>query len=97
MPVLAGLVGALFYFAAPPPLMHARMATDAVGGADSGTQAVTAALFAANRIDAADYPKRWQQLGGSSARLPGSRSGNMRAFRLPATRPPCRSATVSSI
>ncbi|MDZ4335973.1 MAG: C4-dicarboxylate ABC transporter substrate-binding protein, partial [Pseudomonas sp.] len=32
VPVLAGLVGALFYFAAPPPPMHARMATGAVGG-----------------------------------------------------------------
>ncbi|MFZ3152319.1 TAXI family TRAP transporter solute-binding subunit [Pseudomonas sp.] len=164
VPVLAGLVGALFYFAAPPPPMHARMATGAAGGgyhafaerlqaelalqgfdlelvesagsadnlaklgqgevelalvqsgqelslseeargklnglgvmyreplwlftgrkvkfqrladlrklrlaigsADSGTQAVTAALFAANRIEPADYPKRWQQLGGSKA------------------------------
>ncbi|QKE64280.1 PhnD/SsuA/transferrin family substrate-binding protein [Aquipseudomonas campi] len=164
VPVLAGLVGALFYFVAPPPPMHARMATGAVGGgyhafaerlqaeleqqgftlelvesqgsednlaklgqgevelalvqsgqelslpdeargklsglgvmyreplwlftgrkvqfqrladltrlrlaigsADSGTQAVTAALFAANRIAPADYPKRWQQLGGSRA------------------------------
>jgi TRAP-type uncharacterized transport system substrate-binding protein len=164
VPVIAGLVGALFYFAAPPPPMHARMATGAVGGgyhafgerlraelelqgfslelvesagsednlgklgsgevelalvqsgqeltlsdeargklnglgvmyreplwlflgdkvkferlADlmklrlavgsqgSGTQAVTAALFAANRIEPAQYPKRWQQLGGSSA------------------------------
>lgn len=164
VPVLAGLVGALFYFAAPPPPMHARMATGAVGGgyhtfgerlqaelelqgfslelvesagsednlsklgtgevelalvqsgqeltlsdearaklsglgvmyreplwlftrskvkfqqlsdlmkmrlaigsADSGTQAVTAALFTANRIEPAQYPKRWQQLGGSSA------------------------------
>jgi len=164
VPVLAGLVGALFYFAAPPPPMHARMATGAVGGgyhafaerlqaeleqqgftlelvesagsednlarlgkgevelalvqsgqeltlsdearaklnglgvmyreplwlftskkakfqqlsdlmkmrlaigsANSGTQAVTAALFAANRIEPAQYPKRWQQLGGSPA------------------------------
>ncbi|MGB4073417.1 TAXI family TRAP transporter solute-binding subunit [Pseudomonas sp.] len=164
VPVLAGLVGALFYFAAPPPPMHVRMATGAVGGgyhafgerlqaeleqqgfdlelvesagsednlarlgkgevelalvqsgqeltlsdearaklsglgvmyreplwlftskkakfqqlsdlmkmrlaigsANSGTQAVTAALFAANRIEPADYPKRWQQLGGSPA------------------------------
>lgn len=164
VPVLAGLVGALFYFVAPPPPMHARMATGAVGGgyhafaerlqaeleqqgftlelveslgsadnlaklgegavelalvqsgqelnlsdearaklsglgvmyreplwlftgrkvqfqrladltqlrlaigsADSGTQAVTAALFKANRIEPADYPKRWQQLGGSRA------------------------------
>ena len=32
VPVIAGLVGALFYFAAPPPPMHARMATGAVGG-----------------------------------------------------------------
>ena len=32
VPVLAGLVGALFYFVAPPPPMHARMATGAVGG-----------------------------------------------------------------
>lgn len=164
VPVLAGLVGALFYFVAPPPPMHARMATGAVGGgyhafaerlqaeleqqgftlelvesqgsednlvklgagevelalvqsgqelslpdearakltglgvmyreplwlftgrkvqfrnladltrlrlaigsADSGTQAVTAALFAANRIEPAKYPKKWQQLGGSRA------------------------------
>ena len=164
VPVIAGLVGALFYFAAPPPPMHARMATGAVGGgyhafgerlraeleqqgftlelvesagsednlgklgtgevelalvqsgqeltlsdeareklnglgvmyreplwlflgdkvkferlADliklrlavgsqgSGTQAVTGALFAANRIEPAQYPKRWQQLGGSRA------------------------------
>lgn len=164
VPVLAGLVGALFYFVAPPPPMHARMATGAVGGgyhafaerlqaeleqqgftlellesqgsednlaklgqgevelalvqsgqeltlsdearaklsglgvmyreplwlftghkvkfqrladltklrlaigsADSGTQAVTAALFKANRIEPAQYPKRWQQLGGSRA------------------------------
>lgn len=164
VPVLAALVGALFYFVAPPPPMHARLATGAVGGgyhafaerlraeleqqgftlelvesqgsadnltklgqgevelalvqsgqelnlpdearakltglgvmyreplwlftgrkvkfqrlgdllnmrlaigsADSGTQAVTAALFAANRIEPAQYPKRWQQLGGSRA------------------------------
>ncbi|MDP3813641.1 TAXI family TRAP transporter solute-binding subunit [Pseudomonas sp.] len=164
VPVLAGLVGALFYFVAPPPPMHARLATGAVGGGyhafaerlqaelklqgftlelvesagsednlgrlgkgevelalvqsgqeltladearakltglgvmyreplwlftgrkvkfqrladltklrlaiggeDSGTQAVTAALFAANRIEPAQYPKRWQQLGGSRA------------------------------
>ncbi|MGL4317161.1 MAG: TAXI family TRAP transporter solute-binding subunit [Pseudomonas sp.] len=164
VPVLAGLVGALFYFAAPPPPMHARLATGAAGGGyhafaerlraeleqqgftlelvesqgsqdnlaklgqgevelalvqsgqeltlddeargklnglgvmyreplwlftsqkvkfgrladllklrlaigseDSGTQAVTAALFAANRIEAAQYPKQWQQLGGSRA------------------------------
>lgn len=164
VPVLAGLVGALFYFVAPPPPMHARMATGAPGGGyhafaerlraeleqqgfelelvqskgsrdnlaklgegsvelalvqsgqelaldqetrgklaglgvmyreplwlftgskvkferladlmklrlaigseDSGTQAVTAALFAANRIEPAAYPKRWQQLGGSRA------------------------------
>ncbi|MBB1517687.1 TAXI family TRAP transporter solute-binding subunit [Aquipseudomonas guryensis] len=164
VPVLAGLIGALFYFVAPPPPMHARMATGAVGGgyhafaerlqaeleqqgftlelvesqgsednlaklgqgevelalvqsgqelnlpdearakltglgvmyreplwlftgrkvqfqrladltklrlaigsADSGTQAVTAALFKANRIEPAQYPKRWQQLGGSRA------------------------------
>lgn len=164
VPVIAGLVGALFYFAAPPPPMYARMATGAVGGGyhafgerlraelelqgftlelvesagsednlgklgtgevelalvqsgqeltlsdeareklnglgvmyreplwlflgdkvkferlsdlmklrlavgsqGSGTQAVTAALFAANRIEPAQYPKSWQQLGGSSA------------------------------
>jgi TRAP-type uncharacterized transport system substrate-binding protein len=164
VPVLAGLVGALFYFVAPPPPMHARMATGAVGGGyhafaerlraeleqqgfelelvqsqgsrdnlaklgdgsvelaliqsgqeltlddeargklsglgvmyreplwlfttrkvkferladlmklrlaigseDSGTQAVTAALFAANRIEPGAYPKQWQQLGGSRA------------------------------
>jgi TRAP-type uncharacterized transport system substrate-binding protein len=164
VPVLAGLIGALFYFVAPPPPMHARMATGAVvggyhafaerlqaeleqqgftlelvesqgsednlaklgqgevelalvqsgqelnlphearakltglgvmyreplwlftgrkvqfqrladltklrlaiGSADSGTQAVTAALFKANRIEPAQYPKRWQQLGGSRA------------------------------
>ena len=34
VPVLAGLVGARFYFAAPPPPMQARMATGAVGGGD---------------------------------------------------------------
>lgn len=164
VPVLAGLVGALFYFVAPPPPMHARLATGAEGGGyhafaerlraelaeqgfelelvpsqgsrdnlaklgagevelalvqsgqeltldaeararllglgvmyreplwlftsrkvkferlsdllrlrlavgaeDSGTQAVTAALFAANRITPADYPKGWQSLGGSRA------------------------------
>jgi len=164
VPVLAGLVGALFYFAAPPPPMHARMATGAVGGGyhafgerlqaelalqgftleliqsagsqdnlskldsgevelalvqsgqeltladeqrnklaglgvmyreplwlflgdkvkferlsdlmklrlaigatNSGTQAVTAALFAANRIEPAQYPQSWQALGGSKA------------------------------
>jgi TRAP-type uncharacterized transport system substrate-binding protein len=164
VPVLAGLVGALFYFVAPPPPMHARMATGAVGGGyhafaerlraeleqqgfelelvqsqgsrdnlaklgdgsvelaliqsgqeltlddeargklaglgvmyreplwlfttrkvkferladlmklrlaigseDSGTQAVTAALFAANRIEPGAYPKQWQTLGGSRA------------------------------
>jgi uncharacterized protein len=164
VPVLAGLVGALFYFVAPPPPMHARMATGAAGGGyhafaerlraelerqgfelelvpsqgsrdnlaklgegsvelalvqsgqelslsdearenvaglgvmyreplwlftgrkvkferladllmlrlaigseDSGTQAVTAALMAANRITPADYPKQWQQIGGSRA------------------------------
>lgn len=164
IPVLAGLVGALFYFAAPPPPMHARLATGsatggyhafaerlaeelarqgfrlelvqsqgsrdnlaklvggevelalvqsgqelglsdaertqlhglgvvyreplwlftgnkiefqgladlldlrlAIGTADSGTQAVTAALFAANRIEPAQYPTQWQQLGGSRA------------------------------
>ncbi|WP_252275623.1 TAXI family TRAP transporter solute-binding subunit [Pseudomonas subflava] len=164
VPVLAALVGALFYFVAPPPPMHARMATGAPGGGyhafaerlrdelalqgfelelvpsqgsrdnlaklgqgavelalvqsgqeltlddeqrdrlsglgvmyreplwlftgadvkferladlrelrlaigsqDSGTQAVTAALLAANRIEAADYPERWQQIGGSRA------------------------------
>ena len=32
VPVLAGLVGALFYFVAPPPPMHARLATGAEGG-----------------------------------------------------------------
>ena len=32
VPVIAGLVGALFYFVAPPPPMHARMATGALGG-----------------------------------------------------------------
>src|SRR5690606_39208790 len=164
VPVIAGLVGALFYFVAPPPPMHARLATGAEGGGyhafaerlraelaeqgfelelvpsqgsrdnlaklgagevelalvqsgqeltldaeararllglgvmyreplwlftgrkvkferlsdrlrlrvaigaeDSGTQAVTAALFAANRITPVDYPKGWQALGGSRA------------------------------
>jgi TRAP-type uncharacterized transport system substrate-binding protein len=164
VPVLAGLVGALFYFVAPPPPMYARMATGAPGGGyhafaerlraeleqqgfelelvqsqgsrdnlaklgdgsvelaliqsgqeltlddeargklaglgvmyreplwlfttrkvkferladlmklrlaigseDSGTQAVTAALFAANRIEPGAYPKQWQALGGSRA------------------------------
>lgn len=164
VPVLAGLVGALFYFAAPPPPMHARMATGAAGGGyhafgerlqaelalqgftleliqsagsqdnlskldsgevelalvqsgqeltladeqrnklaglgvmyreplwlflgdkvkferlsdlmklrlaiganNSGTQAVTAALFAANRIEPSQYPQSWQTLGGSKA------------------------------
>lgn len=164
VPVLAGLVAALFYFAAPPPPMHARLATGAAGagyhefgqrlqaelahqgfslelvesagstdnlsklasgevqlalvqsgqeltlGAEardklnglgvmyreplwlflgnkvrftrladllklrlaigapgSGTQTVTAALFAANRIEPAQYPKPWQPLGGSRA------------------------------
>lgn len=33
VPVLAALVGALFYFVAPPPPMHARLAT---GGANGG-------------------------------------------------------------
>ncbi len=32
VPVIAGLVGALFYFVAPPPPMHARMATGSAGG-----------------------------------------------------------------
>ena len=164
VPVVAGLVGALFYFVAPPPPMHARMATGAAGGGyhafaerlqaeleqqgfelelvpsrgsrdnlakldagevelalvqsgqeltlddearksisslgvmyreplwlfttkkvkferladllelrlaigaeDSGTQAVTAALFAANRIEPTVYPQQWQTLGGSRA------------------------------
>lgn len=164
VPVVAALVGALFYFVAPPPPMHARMATGAVGGgyhafgerlrdelalqgfslelvessgsadnlsklsrgdvelamvqsgqeltlsdearstlnslgvmyreplwlflgdtvkferlsdliklrlaigsANSGTQAVTAALFSANRIEPPQYPQRWQQMGGSKA------------------------------
>ncbi|MCY1356091.1 TRAP transporter solute receptor, TAXI family [compost metagenome] len=39
----------------------------AVGAEDSGTQAVTAALLEANRIDAAQYPARWQQIGGKRA------------------------------
>lgn len=164
VPVLAGLVAALFYFAAPPPPMHARIATGAasggyhafgqrlqaelalqgfdlelvpsggsqdnlsklvtgevelalvqsgqeltlaeeprgniaglgvmyreplwlfvgdkvsfarlgdlmtlrvaVGSPDSGTQAVTAALFAANRIEPAQYPPSWQPIGGNRA------------------------------
>ena len=164
VPVIAGLVGALFYFVAPPPPMHARMATGAVGGgyhsfaerlrdelaqqgfelellqsrgsqdnlvklgagavelalvqsgqeltlsetqrekisglgvmyreplwlflgekvkferlADlvklrlgvgaegSGTQAITAALLSANRIEPADYPTQWQAVGGTPA------------------------------
>ncbi len=164
VPVLAGLVGALFYFAAPPPPMHARIATGAAGGGyyafakrlqtelalqgftlelvqsdgskdnlaklgngdvelalvqsgqeltladnaraklnglgvmyreplwlftsdkakfkrlsdlmtlrlaigstDSGTQAVTAALFAANQIEPEQYPKHWQSVGGNRA------------------------------
>lgn len=164
VPVVAALVGALFYFVAPPPPMHARMATGAasggyhafaerlreelasqgfelelvpsagsrdnlsklqsgevqlalvqsgqeltlgseqretlsglgvmyreplwlftsrkvkferladlmqwrlgVGSEDSGTQAVTAALFNANRIEPAQYPATWQQVGGSRA------------------------------
>lgn len=164
VPVLAGLVGALFYFAAPPPPMHARLATGAEGGgyhafgerlqselalqgfslelvpsagsqdnlsklaagevelalvqsgqeltldeeqrakisglgvmyreplwlfvgnkvkferladlmklrlaigsAGSGTQAVTAALLSANRIEAENYPPQWQELGGRRA------------------------------
>ena len=32
VPVVAALVGALFYFVAPPPPMHARMATGAPSG-----------------------------------------------------------------
>ncbi|MEN0105693.1 MAG: C4-dicarboxylate ABC transporter substrate-binding protein, partial [Pseudomonas sp.] len=32
VPVVAALVGALFYFVAPPPPMHVRMATGSVGG-----------------------------------------------------------------
>lgn len=32
VPVVAGLIGALFYFVAPPPPMHARMATGSVTG-----------------------------------------------------------------
>ncbi len=164
VPVVAALVGALFYFVAPPPPMHARLATGSAGGgyhafaerlktelakqgftlelvqsqgsqdnlnklakgevelalvqsgqefsiaaqerdklaglgvmyreplwlflgkeatfdrlADlmtmrvaigvegSGTQAVTAALFAANRIEPAQYPSTWQPLGGGKA------------------------------
>jgi TRAP-type uncharacterized transport system substrate-binding protein len=164
VPVLAGLVGALFYFVAPPPPMHARLATGAEGGGyhafaerlraelaeqgfelelvpsqgsrdnlaklgagaaelalvqsgqelnldaeardrllglgvmyreplwlftgakvrldsladllrlrvaigseDSGTQAVTAALLAANAVTPAQYPAHWQQSSGSRA------------------------------
>jgi TRAP-type uncharacterized transport system substrate-binding protein len=164
VPVIAGLVGALFYFAAPPPPMHARMATGSVAGGyhafgerlraelelhgftleliesagsednlaklgsgevelalvqsgqeltltdeqrsklsglgvmyreplwlfmgekvkfdrlsdlmklrlaigshGSGTQAVTAALFTANRIEPAEHADHWQQLGGRRA------------------------------
>jgi TRAP transporter TAXI family solute receptor len=164
VPVLAGLVGALFYFVAPPAPMHARMATGSetggyhafakrlqaelaqqgfelelitssgsqqnlqqlingeielaivqsgielnltpeqretlnglgvmyreplwlfvrnkvkyeqfadlrklrlgIGSADSGTLAVTGALFAANGIEADSYPKTWEQTGGSRA------------------------------
>ena len=164
VPVIAGLVGALFYFAAPPPPMHARMATGsvsggyhafgerlraelalqgfslelvesagsgdnlsklgsgevelalvqsgqeltlsddargklnglgvmyreplwlfvgdqvkferladlmslrlAIGAQDSGTQAVTAALFKANHMEPAQYSARWQLLGGNRA------------------------------
>ncbi|HCP56712.1 MAG TPA: C4-dicarboxylate ABC transporter substrate-binding protein, partial [Pseudomonas sp.] len=33
VPVLAALIGAVFYFVAPPPSMHATMATGAEGGA----------------------------------------------------------------
>ena len=32
VPVFAALVGALFYFVAPPPPMHAQMATGFAGG-----------------------------------------------------------------
>ncbi|MDX1296848.1 MAG: TAXI family TRAP transporter solute-binding subunit [Pseudomonas sp.] len=164
VPVLAGLVGALFYFAAPPPPMHARLATGsesggyhafgvrlqtelalhgftlelvpsagsqdnlskltadevelalvqsgqelslsdeqrekiaglgvmyreplwlflgehvqferladlmqlrlAIGSQGSGTQAVTAALLSANRIEPESYPPQWQALGGRRA------------------------------
>jgi TRAP-type uncharacterized transport system substrate-binding protein len=164
VPVLAGLVGALFYFVAPPPPMHARMATGTetggyhtfakqlqaelaehgfelelvtstgsrenlqklnddevelamvqsgqelslspeqretliglgvmykeplwlfvgnkvkferfadlkklrlgIGSAQSGTQAVTQALFEANQIPPDQYPKNWQHIGGSKA------------------------------
>ncbi|WP_017937288.1 TAXI family TRAP transporter solute-binding subunit [Zestomonas thermotolerans] len=164
VPVLALLVGALFYFVAPPPPMHARLATGSPGGgyhafaehlrseleqegfslelvpsqgsldnldkllkgevemalvqsgqeltlekadrdklaglgvmyreplwlftreevhfdrfADllelrvasgaetSGTHAVTAALLAANGLDAVHYPERWQHIGGTRA------------------------------
>ena len=164
VPVVAALVGALFYFVAPPPPMHARMATGApsggyhafaerlrdelekqgftlelvqsrgsqdnltklesnevqlalvqsgqelnvsdeereklaglgvmyreplwlftsrkvkfehlsdlmslrlgVGTENSGTLAVTSALFEANRIDSTQYPATWQKVGGSRA------------------------------
>ncbi|WP_437883642.1 TAXI family TRAP transporter solute-binding subunit [Pseudomonas sp. LRF_L74] len=164
IPVIAALVGALFYFVAPPPPMHARLATGAASGGyhafaerlrdelakqgfdlqlvnskgsqdnlakldndevelalvqsgqelsvsekqrdklsalgvmyreplwlfiradktftgldelkqwrvaigvpDSGTQAVTGALFAANRIEPEHYPQSWQATGGSRA------------------------------
>ncbi|WP_454254656.1 TAXI family TRAP transporter solute-binding subunit [Pseudomonas sp. Marseille-Q8238] len=164
VPVVAALVGALFYFVAPPPPMHARMATGApsggyhafaerlrdelekqgftlelvqsrgsqdnltklesnevqlalvqsgqelnvsdeereklaglgvmyreplwlftsrkvkfehlsdlmslrlgVGTENSGTLAVTSALFEANRIDSTQYPASWQKVGGSRA------------------------------
>jgi TRAP-type uncharacterized transport system substrate-binding protein len=39
----------------------------AIGSEDSGTQAVTAALFRANRIEPVDYPKTWQRIGSSRA------------------------------
>ncbi|WXL24846.1 TAXI family TRAP transporter solute-binding subunit [Ectopseudomonas mendocina] len=164
VPVLAGLIGALFYFVAPPPPMHARMATGSetggyhafarklqtelathgfelelvtssgsqqnlqkllddevelamvqsgqeltltaqqqenltgmgvmykeplwlfiakdqkyeqfsdlsalrlgIGSANSGTLAVTAALFEANGIKGEQYPKSWEQVGGGKA------------------------------
>ncbi|MCU1719488.1 TAXI family TRAP transporter solute-binding subunit [Pseudomonas sp. 5P_3.1_Bac2] len=164
VPVLAGLVGALFYFVAPPPPMHATMATGsanggyhafakllqaelkdqgftldlvessgsqdnlnklvqgevhlalvqsgqeltlppkvretlsglgvmyqeplwlfvrstvefaklddlsklrlAIGSANSGTLAITSALFNANGLSAEQYPATWQQVGGSRA------------------------------
>lgn len=164
VPVLAALVGALFYFVAPPPPMHARLATGAesggyhafaerlreelakedfdlellpsqgsqdnlgklgrreaelalvqsgqelnlaaeereplhalaamyreplwlfvrqeivferladllplrvaIGGAGSGTLAVTSAMLKANRLSLAQQPMQWQQLGGSRA------------------------------